>query len=47
MSKKLKGFIEGENKGKIGIAKELKKIKISNDIISQSTGLLIEQIEKF
>ncbi|MCB1192544.1 MAG: hypothetical protein KDK90_19015, partial [Leptospiraceae bacterium] len=41
-----KGKIEGKIEEKIEIAKELKKNNIGTDIISKSTGLTIEEIEK-
>jgi predicted transposase/invertase (TIGR01784 family) len=42
----LKGRIEGEQKGRIDIAKNLKHNGIDYDIISKSTGLSNEEIEK-
>jgi hypothetical protein len=39
-------FAEGEEKKAISIAKGLKKLGVSLDIICKSTGLPIEEIEK-
>jgi predicted transposase/invertase (TIGR01784 family) len=43
---KLEGIIEGEIKGKLETAKSLKLLGIDSDIISKSTGLTKEEIEK-
>ncbi|MBQ8889387.1 MAG: PD-(D/E)XK nuclease family transposase, partial [Bacteroidaceae bacterium] len=40
-----KGLIEGEKKGKLEAACNLKKMGISVELISQATGLSIEEIE--
>ena len=39
-------FEKGKLEGKREIAKELKRNNVSMDIISKSTGLTIEEIEK-
>jgi predicted transposase/invertase (TIGR01784 family) len=40
------GKIEGKIEGKVEIAKNLIKLKIADDTISEATGLTIEEIEK-
>ena len=42
----VKGKAEGKAEEKINIARSLKNTGVSIDIISQSTGLTKEQIEK-
>jgi predicted transposase/invertase (TIGR01784 family) len=43
---KLEGIVEGKLEGKLETAKSLKSLGIAFEIISKSTGLTKEEIEK-
>lgn len=43
---KLEGLIEGEEKGVVKVARNMKKLGIPLDSIVLSTGLTIEEIER-
>ena len=40
------GLVEGFEKGRMEVARNMKKLKVSTDIIVQSTGLSKEEIER-